>query len=528
MSRLPCLIFEDDDLLAVNKPPGIATHRAAPWLPPGLVEVLERNPMGVRLGIHQRLDRATSGVILFAKSSRANAALSRQFLACAVRKVYLFATDGRTNETAFEIGTPVDGKPARTRFRFERKLANDLALWRAEPETGRTHQVRRHAAACGLPIVGETSAPRAARGRSPTFSSADNGEPPGVASPLLLHAAQLEIRHPVRDDALLLEAPLPQWFEVSDPIVRRALAAIALREALMDSGETEAFRLLHAEGDGFPFVTVDRLGEWLYAEDFTRAGLRDDELLARLPFARAARGLVCCRTEPGARRETKRVVCGERPPADLVVRENGLKYRLNLLDPGGTGLFFDQRENRRRLAALSAGRNVLNLFAYTCGFSVAAARGGARETVNVDASRRALEIGRCNFRLNGLDDAAHRFLAWDAREAVRTLAKRGERFALAVLDPPVFGRSKSGGAFHVKRDFSRLAAETFALLETEGWLFASVNFPAWSPEEFASILRHAAHRARRTIVEFAWASQGFDFPTAPGGPARLKAAWVRV
>ncbi len=534
MSRIPCLILEDDDLLAVNKPPGIATHRAAPWLPPGLVEVLERARPGVRLGIHQRLDRATSGVILFAKTDRANASLARQFAARDARKTYLFATAGRANATAFEVATPVGGKSARTRFCFERNLAGGLALWRAEPETGRTHQVRLHAAARGLLIVGDASrangvgADRGARGRSPTSSKAGGANPPDAFSPLLLHAARLEIRHPATRATLRLEAPLPPWFEEFDPFTRRASAAVTLRKALVDSEETEAFRLIHAEGDGFPLVTVDRLGEWLYAEDFTRAGLRDDELLARFPFARAARGLICCRAEPGARRESKRVVCGETPPEEIVIRENGVKYCLHLLDPGGTGLFFDQRENRRRFAALSAGKKVLNLFAYTCGFSVAAARGGAKETVNVDVSRHALEAGRRNFRLNGLDDAAHRFLAWDAREAVRRLARRGERFAVAVLDPPVFGRSKSGGVFSVKGDFSDLAAETLGLLETGGRLLASVNFGAWGPEDFEHALRHAARRARREIAVFDWAPQGFDFPIAPGGPAHLKAAWLRV
>lgn len=536
MNRIPCLLFEDDDLLAANKPPGIATHRAAPWLPAGLVDLLEAARPGVKLGIHQRLDRATSGVIVFAKSAAANEGLSRQFAGREVGKTYLLATASTVARAPFEAAEPVDGKPARTRFRFEKRLPNGLALWRAEPETGRTHQVRIHAEAHGLRIVGETPAVSPGGFGARRASHLGTSAMPGVEgasraeepSPLLLHAARLEIRHPATGAPLVLEAPLPPWFAEADPKARRALAARALREALLDAAETGAYRLVHREGDGFPPLTVDRLGDWLYAEDFAPRGFSDAELLALLPSAREARGFVCCRAEAGARREEKRVVCGEPPPGDLVVRENGLAFLLRPLEPGGTGLFLDQRENRRHMGERARGGRVLNLFAYTCAFSVAAARGGAGETVSVDTSRRCLEWGRENFRLNGLDPAAHRFLAWDAREAVKRLAKRGERFRAVALDPPSFGRSKSGGAFSVKRDFAALAAECLALLEPGGWLLASVNFGGWGPREFEAAVREGAKRARRPLAEFAWGPQGFDFPTAPGAPGHLKAVWVRA
>ncbi|MCC7518343.1 MAG: class I SAM-dependent methyltransferase [Verrucomicrobiae bacterium] len=514
MSRIPCLLFEDDDLLAVHKPPGIATHRVAPWAPEGLVEVLEGARPGVRLGIHQRLDRATSGVLFFAKSARANAALARQFERREVRKTYLLATAERDGGEAFDAKEPVDGKAARTRFCFERKLASGFSLWRAEPETGRTHQVRRHAAAHGLHIVGEPS--------HDGVAALEEFSPP-----LLLHAWRLEIRHPATGAPLLLDAPLPPWFEVADPHLRRGQAAAALRESLIAREESDAFRLVHREGDGFPRLTVDRLGDWLYAEDFSPNGLSDEELLAALPFARTARGLACSRAGTSARREAKRVVCGEPPPEELVVRENGLKFRLRPMAPGGIGLFFDQRENRRRMRELARGRKLLNLFAYTCAFSVAAARGGAAETVSVDISRRALECGRENFRLNGLDAEAHRFLAWDAREAVRRLGARGEKFHAIALDPPSFGRSKAGGAFSVKRDFATLAGEALILLEPGGRLLASTNFGGWGPREFEQALRAGAKRAGIRIAAFEWAPQGFDYPAPRGAPAHLKAAWAQ-
>ncbi len=541
MGDLPCILFEDDDLLAANKPAGIGTHRADVWAPPGLVEIFQDRRPGVSLGIHQRLDRATSGVIVFAKSARANASLARQFEGREVSKVYLLATAGGAGGESFEAKEPVDGKSSRTHFHFERRLSNGLALWRAEPETGRTHQVRLHAAAHGLRIEGEgalAGTAAAFRVSRSGFREARIAHGPGepgtrnpeseTSSPLLLHAARLEIRHPATGEPQIFEAPLPSYFETGVVAERRWQAARALRGALIDSSETDAFRLVHREGDGFPPVTMDCLGEWLYAEDFSGKGMTDAELLAAFPFGQGARGMVCCRAEVGAPRATKRQVGGEPPPAELVVRENGLKFLLRPIDPGGVGLFFDQRGNRRRLGARASGGRMLNLFAYTCAFSVAAVHGGAVETVSVDVSRRSLEWGRENFRLNGLDDTAHHFLAWDAREAVRRLGKRGDRFRTIVLDPPSFGRSKSGGAFGVKRDFLALVGETLALLEPGGWLLASVNFGGWGPREFEEAIRAGAKQAGREVEDFEWAPQGFDFPSSSACPAHLKAAWVRA
>src|ERR1700677_1572641 len=135
--------------------------------------------------------------------------------------------------------------------------------------------------------------------------------------------------------------------------------------------------------------------------------------------------------------------------------EAGLKYRLDFAGGDSSGLFIDQRVNRGRLAAMKPKR-LLNTFAYTCSFSVVAAKAGA-ETVSVDLSRRSLTRGEENFSRNGMDPkAGHRFLADDALAVLPRLARRGETFDAIVLDPPTFSRNQSGAAFKVQRDFERL------------------------------------------------------------------------
>jgi 23S rRNA (cytosine1962-C5)-methyltransferase len=140
------------------------------------------------------------------------------------------------------------------------------------------------------------------------------------------------------------------------------------------------------------------------------------------------------------------------------------------------GFFLDQRENRKRIARLAAGKDVLNLFAYTCGFSVAAAAAGARSTTSVDLAVNHLEWGKRNFAANGIALAAHRFIRSDALEYFKRAQRQQHAFDIVVLDPPTFARvKKPRRTFEIKRDLGRLIVESAALLRPGGRLFISTN-----------------------------------------------------
>ena len=156
-----------------------------------------------------------------------------------------------------------------------------------------------------------------------------------------------------------------------------------------------------------------------------------------------------------------------------VAHEEGLCYEIDFLAGYSCGLFLDQSANRRRLRATKAER-VLNLFSYTCSFSVAAAAGGA-QTLSIDISKAALERGRRNFALNGLSLEGHRFMADDAFDVLPRLARRGEKFEVIVLDPPTFSRGRNGRLFRAERDYGRLIELAFACAVRGGVILLSTN-----------------------------------------------------
>jgi len=201
------------------------------------------------------------------------------------------------------------------------------------------------------------------------------------------------------------------------------------------------------------------------------------------------------------------------------------------------GLFLDQRDNRRRFLTGHIAANfpelptsnfqLLNCFAYTCGFSVCAAKAGVR-TTSLDLSKKYLEWGRRNFVLNGLDPAAHDFIYGDTFDWLRRLAKKGRAFDAVVLDPPTFSQSKEHGTFRAEKDYGRLVTATLPVLKPGGILFASTNAAEFPPEEFLAGVESAIRAARRTILQRHYVPQPPDFRVSRAEPAYLKTVWLRT
>jgi 23S rRNA (cytosine1962-C5)-methyltransferase len=232
---------------------------------------------------------------------------------------------------------------------------------------------------------------------------------------------------------------------------------------------------------------------------------------------------------------------GKAAPERFTIHENGLSFELSFAEGYSVGLFLDQRDNRRRLLtrhvaaefplAQSAIGNrpleILNVFAYTCGFSVCAAKAGAR-TTNVDLSKRWLEWGRRNFALNGLDLPGHEFIYGDAFDWLRRLAKKRRRFDVILLDPPTFSQSKASGVFRAEKDYGRLVTAALPLLRSGGVLFASTNAADWPPDTFLADVDDAIRRAQRRVLQRHYAPQPPDFPISRAEPGYLKTVWLRL
>jgi 23S rRNA G2069 N7-methylase RlmK/C1962 C5-methylase RlmI len=164
--------------------------------------------------------------------------------------------------------------------------------------------------------------------------------------------------------------------------------------------------------------------------------------------------------------------------AELVVGEGRLKFRVNLSDYLDTGLFLDRRKIRALVGEEAGGKRTLNLFAYTCAFSVAAAAGGAVSVDSVDLSNTYLDWGRRNFSLNGLAGAAggFRFIRADALRFLENAGREGRKWDLIILDPPAFSNSKKmSGVLDIRRDHPRLISRCLGLLSPGGRLWFSAG-----------------------------------------------------
>ncbi|MGN6643050.1 MAG: pseudouridine synthase [Verrucomicrobiota bacterium] len=527
----PCVLHEDEHLLVVNKPAGLNTHAPSPYAGEGLYDWLKhREPRWARLAILHRLDKETSGVIVFGKTASANRSLTEQFTQREIRKKYLLLTDRPVKEREFTVkskigrvgetyATSASGDLAETRFRvvdFSAFHAN-WKLLEVEPLTGRTHQIRVHAAESGFPILGDTL-----YGGSPY---------PRVC----LHSTELTLREPVDGRELTFRAPVDFQSDARE----------GLRSAIIDPAETNAFRLIHGASDGWPGWYVEQLGDFLLSQSERELSAEQLSHLQTLAGEKPAYHKLLNRQirRTALSDASPQRIFGEAAPERFVIRENGVAFELSFQEGYSVGLFLDQRDNRRRLLTghvaaefplrLAQERSqhsdfqVLNTFAYTCGFSVCAARVGARVT-SLDLSKKYLEWGKRNFSLNGLDPAAHDFIYGDAFDWMRRLAKKNRTFDAILLDPPTFSQSKEHGAFRVEKDYGRLVAAALPLLKPGGVLFASTNAADWEPEAFLESVTGVVGEMRRKVLQRHYVPQPPDFPISRMEPAYLKTVWLRL
>lgn len=178
-----------------------------------------------------------------------------------------------------------------------------------------------------------------------------------------------------------------------------------------------------------------------------------------------------------------------------IATEHHLKYAIDFNAGYSVGLFIDQRENRRYVRQIAPAR-LLNCFAYTCSFSVAAASVGA-QTVNVDLSKKSLSRGRENFGLNSLPTTNQKFIADDVMTVLPRLARKGEKFDIIILDPPTFSRSHGGKTFHVESDFEELLTLAMELIARDGRILLSTNCLGLREKSLEVLARYCLKLTRR-------------------------------
>jgi 23S rRNA (cytosine1962-C5)-methyltransferase len=289
---------------------------------------------------------------------------------------------------------------------------------------------------------------------------------------------------------------------------------------------TNAYRLVDDAADGY--------ADWAVVSLYDVGADARLEALAGALTDGFARGVYVKRHVRGDQRRHDRAdiapahpVAGEPAPEALLVDEHGMRLSARLFDGLSTGVFTDQRDNRLRVRGFARGARVLNLFAYTCSFSVSAALGGAVETVSVDLSKRALERGRENLALNDVPATAHRLVHEDVLSFVPRALKRGERFDVVVLDPPSFG-TRARKIFSVERDYPALLRQAIELLSPGGRLLAVTNHRKTSVAGLRRMAEAAAHEADRHPVELRSFEAPSDHRFRVGGAPRAKSLLVTL
>jgi 23S rRNA (cytosine1962-C5)-methyltransferase len=215
-----------------------------------------------------------------------------------------------------------------------------------------------------------------------------------------------------------------------------------------------------------------------------------------------------------ADREAPTLILGD-PGTNLqsTALERTLRYAIDFGAGYSVGLFIDQRENRRFVRDVAPG-TLLNCFAYTCSFSVAAATVGAK-TVSVDLSKKSLSRGRENFALNSLPTTDHRFLADDVMAVLPRLARKGEKFDVIILDPPTFSRSHRGKAFQVEQDFETLLLAALEVAERNAKILLSTNCSTLR-QPALEVMGRFCLKATRRAGEFHREPPLPDFPPGVG------------
>ncbi len=297
---------------------------------------------------------------------------------------------------------------------------------------------------------------------------------------------------------------------------RRLSVARDLRRALglIGNPQSDTYRLVYGEGDNLPGLIVDVYGRTAVMQAHS-AGMHIDRMEVAEALDEVMDGMIeniyykSESTLPFKADLVERengFLKGGTP--ENIAMENGLKFHVDWLKGQKTGFFVDQRENRALLERYSRGRNVLNMFCYTGGFSFYAMRGGASLVHSVDSSSKAIDLTNQNVELNFPGDARHQAFAEDA---FKFLDRMGDQYDLIVLDPPAFAKHRDA-IRNALRGYTKLNAKAFEKIRSGGILFTFSCSQVVSKQDFRNAVFTAAAQSHRNVRILHQLTQPADHP----------------
>lgn len=314
-------------------------------------------------------------------------------------------------------------------------------------------------------------------------------------------------------------------------------AAQAKREALINEGTT-GYRLVYGESDGFPALIIDRYGDTLVLKLYTSAwlphlqaliGALEDAIVFDNLVLRLSRALQSDRLNIaklyGLQDGQQLIGAGADEPVQFV--ENGLLFQADVRKGHKTGFFFDQRDNRQMVREMAKGRRVLDVFAYTGGFSVYALAGGARTITALDMSEPALETLKVNVEKNGYEAKLVDVMAGDAFSGLMQLIQARRKFNMVIVDPPAFANSRANMRNAVMA-YRRLVEMALRLLAKDGVLMMASCSSRFTAAMFFELVERSAAVAGFKLDIIEKTGHALDHPVGFPEAAYLKALFARV
>ncbi|MBY7888135.1 class I SAM-dependent methyltransferase [Vibrio fluvialis] len=306
--------------------------------------------------------------------------------------------------------------------------------------------------------------------------------------------------------------------------VKRIQQAQLLRDDLIERDGLTGYRLIAAESDGLPGITIDKYQDFLVCQLLSAgAECQKDALVEALKqcFPTCSiyeRSDVAVRKKEGLE-ERVGVLHGELPPKSVVIEENGVKISVDIVGGHKTGFYLDQRDSRFQSMKYVKNKDVLNCFSYTGGFGLYALKGGAKRVINADVSQPALDTAKFNAELNEFDISKKRavFLNADVFKLLREYRDQGTKFDVVIMDPPKFAESKAqlNGACRGYKDINMLAMQ---ILNPGGTLLTYSCSGLMDQVLFQKIIADAALDAGRDVKFIERFEQAADHPTDTAYP----------
>ena len=311
----------------------------------------------------------------------------------------------------------------------------------------------------------------------------------------------------------------------SDFFRSKILASSDARKKIIDTLQTNAYRIINAESDGLPGLIVDQYSEFLVCQFLSSGSEFNKNIIVEIlnekfkPKGIFERSDVEVRIKENLQPE-KGLLKGIIPDDLVEVKENGLRFLVDIKNGHKTGFYLDQRDNRKLVSEFSKGKSVLNCFSYTGGFSVYALAAGAEKITQVEASASAIEISNQNFELNNHSSSSVENINGDVFEVLRKFRDERKTFDLIILDPPKFAESASqiSKASRGYKDINLLAIK---LLNPGGILFTFSCSGHISQELFQKIIAGAALDSGREVKIIKQLTQSADHPVPLNFPEGL-------